>query len=108
MANDLNTIRRAVKKIFNEAGYDFCIKTSDWSKKLTTINGSVTTRYKDGFVLSLGCDYTLPDEERHKLWDEHGRKIHTLLMDAGFSPDATIYGPNQYRTIVIKTPEKRK
>lgn len=105
--SDLNKIRKAINPVLRAAGYAPWHTGADYPKAMQlTMSAGINSRYGDGFVLNCGCDHTLPQEERDRLWQENGEKLRVALADAGFQPDPAPYGADQRRIFVVRMPEK--
>lgn len=98
----LTNARRAIRQTAIDAGYKFCMSSNDYANNTATMTADVSSRYYDRFVISCGCDHRLPQEERTRLWREHGKRFVSLLQERGFKPDLKTFGcESDYRTIVV-------
>lgn len=100
MTQDLNAVRRTMKVIVSNLGFQFCMSGKDWMKK-ATVHAEVR-RYHDKFQISIGVDYTLPQEERTRIWDVEGRKLFDVLKLAGLKPDNTPWGADQFHIMTFE------
>lgn len=100
MTQDLNKVRRTMKTIISNMGYRFIMKMKDYEKN--AIVSVEVHRYHDKFRISLGVDYTLPQEERTRIWATEGRKVFDTLKLAGLKPDNTPWGADQYHIMTFE------